>query len=216
VNQLHALVVGCVLAWSTSSSAQVAVALTLPDPDPAHRDLAAGLVGAVAERVELLAPALPLNDVVVCAGELACLKQLATKHGASHLLVVGVAGLGTREAAVSVQVLDAAGKVLLEDNAVVAGSDVPRDDGAALASKVLQIPSLPPRLEHPVRDIDRGNGVFGASLLGAGVVVGAGSWIGGSLVADSDPDVGLITTIAGVSAGVVLAAVGTVLVIAGE
>lgn len=119
---LKALVVVSLLVSSTSS-AQIAVALTLPDPNPTHKAIAAGVVTAVSERWELLQPALAVHDVALCAGELDCLQKLAAKQSASQLLVVAVAGLGGRDAAVSVQLYDAAGAVLFDDNAVIVGTD---------------------------------------------------------------------------------------------
>ena len=212
---LRALVVVSLLV-SSSSAAQVAVALTLPDPNPTHRDIAAGVVDIVAERWELLSPALPANAVALCVGEVVCLQQLAEKHAATHLLIVGVAGLGAREAALSVQLFDDVGTVMLDHSVVVAG-ETPRDEGKGLAARLLLLTrSMPRRVAHPLRNTDGRDGVLGASLLGVGIVVGAGSWIGASLVADSAPDAAVVAAIAGVSAGVALAAVGTVLVVVEE
>ena len=212
---LRTLVVVSLLA-SSSAAAQVAVALTLPDPNPTHRDIAAGVVERVAERWELLSPALPGNAVALCVGEVTCLQQLADEHGATHLLVVGVAGLGPREAALSVQLFDDVGTALINDSVVVEGSD-PREEGRGLVARLLLLsPVMPARVARPVRNAGARDGVLGAGLVGAGVVVGAGSWVGASLLADSAPDAAVVAAIAGVSAGVVLAAVGTVLVVVDE
>ena len=110
---------------SPSSRAQVAVAVTFPDQNPTHRDLAAGIVEQLGKHWDFLAPPLAADDLALCRADVACLRPLASSHGASHLLLIGIAGLDAREAAVTARVIGPTGQSLFEETVVVVGSAAP-------------------------------------------------------------------------------------------
>ncbi|HEY1099687.1 MAG TPA: hypothetical protein VGF99_12210 [Myxococcota bacterium] len=218
MNHLRALfVVVCIALTSSSAAAQVAVALQLPDANATHRDLATGVVGVVAPHWQLLEPALSATDTAPCAAEPSCLRGLAAKARATHLLVVAVAGVGVRDAAVSVQLYDASGRVLFDDTSVVVVSDDPHHDSVAIGERLLAasssaaVPSRTPRPLQVSTPADRG--LTGAGLVGLGVVVGAGSWFGANALLTSQPQSATVAGITGLSAGVVVAAIGAGLVV---
>ena len=212
IRSLPIVITVLALLASSTSSAQVAVAVTLPDANVTHRDIAASVVRVVAGRWEVLEPALSRQATVLCGLDVECLRGLAAEARASHLLIVGVAGLGLRDAAVSVRLLDASGRVLFDDAAVVSGSDDPLRSATDLGERLAATPSVPPRLPRLVhQDTDPARGLLGAGLLGAGVVIGAGSWFG-ALALRSEP--ATVVGLTGIAAGVVIAAVGAGFVVA--
>ena len=174
-----------VVLWlvAVSARAQVAVAVTLPDNNPTHRDVAAGLVDAVDDRWSMLSPQLNPTDVAQCKTEFGCLQGISLARGASHLLVIGIAGLGTRDYVVSFQLYDSRGTKLVDENTVETASVRPTDDGAGLAAKLLLVPGMPQLAPAPVvvaPVVPPGPStlaVTGMALVAGGVVVGIGTAI---------------------------------------
>jgi hypothetical protein len=137
--------------WCGSTRAQVAVVTTLPDLDPAARDVAAGLVGALCVPWRLLSPPLHPDATAVCGDDDACLVEQVRARRATHLLHVGVAGIGRRDHLVSVRVLDVGGRVLWDETMVLPGGGAPRDLGAAASLRLRAIEQMPLTLSsvHP-------------------------------------------------------------------
>lgn len=160
------------LSWAGAAQAQVAVAVTLPESNPTLRDVAGGVVDVVDDEWQMLSPQLDPVDVAVCKADAPCLQQIANARHASHLLVVGVAGLGVRDYVVSVQLFDASGKKLVDENTLQTASPTPASDGKLIGEKLLQVPSVPKQaapaplaaaLPKPASTL----AVTGVSLLGA-------------------------------------------------
>ncbi|MDP2344748.1 MAG: hypothetical protein Q8O67_27615 [Deltaproteobacteria bacterium] len=211
------VVVGFAAVFPVSARAQVAVAVTLPDNNPTHRDVAAAIVNAVDDAWLMLSPQLDPVDVAVCKTEFGCLQRDALARGASHLLVIGVAGLGTRDYVVSFQLYDARGIKLVDENTVQTASASPTVDGAGLASTLLRVPSMPKALPVAVAPAvppgPTNLALTGVALVAGGGVVGVATAIAAlslavepSSAANRD---GLITgTIAATSFAVLLGAAG--------
>ncbi len=203
-----------VLALSSLSSstarAQVAVAVTIPDSNPTLRDVAAGVIDVVDDEWLMLQPQLDPVDVAVCKADATCLQQAAAARQASHLLVVGVAGLGTRDYVVSLQLYDASGKKLVDENTVETATAAPQNDGRALAAKLLQVPGMArqaPTTAAPTPAVGTAPSTLalaGVGLIGAGVVVVVGTAIaslGAAVDPASAPDRAGISTAAVIATG---------------
>lgn len=124
----------------------VALALNLPDDDAVHREFASGIVEDASARWAMLSPQMPPTESATCRAEQACLLDKATLRGASHLLLVGVAGLGARDFVVSVQVFDVKSRqeLLAYSDVHAAGADA-RVAGRSLGSaKLAGVQGLPP------------------------------------------------------------------------
>ncbi len=202
-----------ILGAGLSARAQVAVAVTLPDNNPAHREVAAGLVEAVDDVWLMLEPQLDPVDVAVCQTESACLLGHALARHASHLLVIGVAGLGVRDYVVSVQLYDAHGTKLVDENSVESASPNPADVGAALAVKLLPWAGVPPAraLVPPPPPGPSALGLTGMALVAGSGVVGVGLTIAAVSV---KPSVALQTSVVvGSALAVVLGAAGAACVV---
>lgn len=123
----------------------VALALNLPDANPMHRDFAAGIVSAAYERWRMLSPQLEPDEVVACQAEETCLLALAKGQGASHLLIVGVAGLGAADFVVSLKLLETkSGRELASFHDLATPGTNPRLAGATLAARAFEGVSGPP------------------------------------------------------------------------
>jgi hypothetical protein len=204
--------------WSPLARAQVAVAVTVPDQNPSHRDLAAGIVEQVASRWAFVHPPLATEAVALCRTDVVCLRGLATTAGASHLLLIGVAGLGTREAAVTTRLLGVDGTAAFEETDVISIGPAPRADGVPIATRLLgAVPSMPPpnaRVERAPPETPPW-AMFGTTLVGAGAVVAAAGF-GVGLVALADPDqrdLAMGAAIGGGTIGAVAALVGAAFVV---
>jgi len=194
------------------AQATVALAVTTPDQNVRHREVAAGLVEALQARWDFLAPPLGPDDVAPCAADVACLHRLARARGADWLVTVGVAGLGTRGAIVTMQLVGPDGVVLVDDSAILPGSADPRGDGAGLALRLLATagpPAARPVVER-VEEAPSRSSFPGLALVGGGaLVVGAGVGVGAALLASpATRDAALPVVIGGGVVGVASAAVG--------
>jgi hypothetical protein len=141
-----------VAAAALPARAQVAVVTTLPEPDPGQRDVAAGIVAVAAERWQLLSPPLDPDVTAACKTDTACMLTAARARGASHLLVVGVAGVGRRDHVVALQVLDAGGRVLFDNTAIVPGGGAPVDVGTTAAAVLARVDGPPQAAPRPAKD----------------------------------------------------------------
>jgi hypothetical protein len=195
--------------------AKVALAVTTPDQNVRHREVAAGLVEALQARWDFLAPPLTADQVAPCAAELPCLHRLAVDRGADWLLAVGVAGLGTRGAIVTLQLVGPDGVSRLDDTAVLSGSADPRADGRQLAARLLAIAGPAPAPHVVERVAMSSSPPLGAALLAGGAaVVGVGAGLGAALASSVDTrDAALAVVIGSSVIGVATAAVGVVLVV---
>jgi hypothetical protein len=206
---LQALCVVVTALFAHASHAQVAVAVNLSEDNAVHRDIAAGVVAATADKWALTSPQLLPSDVDACRADVSCLTRLAGAHGASHVMLVGVATLSPREAVLSLQLFDAHGTKQFEDSAVlVVKHDARAETRALLAPRLAAVtgpPSKivvvtpPPKVAHTP--------VLGVSLLGAGGAVAAAT-VGTSLALLHTPDVGVPVAIAGAAVSVVLVGAG--------
>lgn len=215
------LVVVCAAFASSVSHAQVAVAVVIPEANPTLHDVAAGVIDVVDDHWQMLRPQLEPNDVAACNADAGCLQLLASAHHASHLVVVGVAGLGVRDYVVSVQLYDRSGKKLVDENTVKTASASPLDDGRSLAGSLMRAPQMPAMAETKATTLDAGPSLLsltGAGLVGVGVVVGfasASAFLGLSAERAAGYDrEGLVTgSVVFASAAVGLAAAGAACVI---
>ena len=130
----------------------VALAVTLPEANPIHRDFAAGVVADAQERWTLLRPQLIPDEVDRCQAEEPCLLQLAQARGATHLLLIGVAGLGSAEFVVSIKLLDAtSGEELASHSDLATPGRDPRGAGRRVAHKTFaSAPGIPRRNDSPL------------------------------------------------------------------
>ena len=131
------------LGFAAAGRAQVAVAVTKPDNNTAHRDVAAGLVDAVDDGWLMLSPQIDPVQIATCSAEVDCLLRASLGRGATHLLAIGIAGLGVRDYVVSFQLYDSRGQKLVDENTVVVATSNPLADGAALAASLVRVPGLP-------------------------------------------------------------------------
>lgn len=207
--------------------AQVAVVTTLPEPDPGQRDVAAGILAVAAERWELLSPPLDPDVTAACKTDTACMLQAARARGATHLLVVGVAGVGRRDHVVALQVLDSAGRVLFDDTAIVPGGGAPFDVGSSAAAVLTRVDG-PPRATPaaapattttatttavaPPPQATSGWAVAGVSLIAAGALTAASTSFAAVSGAVPVDDAVVVTTI-GASAAALLGVLGVACVV---
>jgi hypothetical protein len=206
--------------WSPRSLAQVAVAVTFPDQNPTHRDLAAGIVGRLGEHWDFMAPPLAAEDLALCRADIACLRPLASSHGASHLVLIGIAGLDAREAAMTVRVIGPTGQSLFEETVVVVGSAAPLTDGAPLADRMIHairgLPPTRPRLERVAPALPMSTSTtLGSALVAVGAVVAASS-VGVATLAAGDAgrhDLALAAAAGGGTLGALTAVVGAAVVV---
>jgi hypothetical protein len=205
---------------SPSSRAQVAVAVTFPDQNPTHRDLAAGIVEQLGKHWDFLAPPLAADDLALCRADVACLRPLASRHGASHLLLIGIAGLDAREAAVTARVIGPTGQSLFEETVVVVGSAAPRADGAPLADRMIRaVRGVPPTRQRRQRVAPAvpmsTSTALGSALVAVGAVVAASS-VGVATLAAGDAgrhDLALAAAASGGILGALTAVVGAAVVV---
>jgi hypothetical protein len=197
------------------AQAGVALAVTTPDQNVRHREVAAGLVEALQARWDFIAPPLGPDEVATCAADIACLHRLARSRGADWLVTVGVAGLSTRGAIVTMQLVGPDGVVRIDDSAILPGSADPHGDGAGLAPRLLNTAG-PPVARPVVERIDQvpARPSFpGLALVGGGtLVVGAGAGLGATLLTSpTTRDAALPVVIISGAIGVAGATVGVVL-----
>ena len=221
---MRALLCLLVVGVACSARAQVAVAVTLPDNNPTHRDVAAGIVDAIDDGWLMLAPQLDPVEVAVCKTEFGCLLRSALSRGASHLLVIGIAGLGARDYVVSFQLYDARGTKLVDENTVETASVSPVADGAGLALKLLRVPGIPKATtttQPPVPTAPPGPSTLaltGMALVAGGGVVGFGTTVAALTLAvepasAADRDELITGTVVATSLAVLLSAAGAVCVV---
>jgi len=222
----HFLAVAIVVASAASTAnAQVALALTLTDQSPRHRDVAAGIVSRLADQWAFVHPPLAADEIALCRGERACTIKLAAARGASHLLMLGVAGLGPRDVVVTAQVIAVTaagdGADVADVNAVVVGSANAATDGHDVADTLVAavggVPAAQPRPERAIGVVDDVPwDVVGVVIVAAGVVVGGASF--GLAVANAgDPnrrDLALFGAVGGGALGVATASVGAGILVA--
>ena len=198
------------------AQATVALAVTTPDQNVRHREVAAGLVQALQDRWDFLAPPLSPDEVAPCAADIACLHRLAHGRGADWLVTVGVAGLGTRGAIVTMQLVGPDGVGLVDDSAILTGSAEPRSDGASLAPRLLATvgpPAARPVVER-VDPVRARSSLPGLALVGGGaLVVGVGAGVGAALITSpTTRDAALPVVVISGAVGVAAATVGVVVV----
>lgn len=206
------------LAVAGPAAARIAVTVTTPDQNVLHREVAAGLVEALQAERAFLHPPLATDDVALCRGDLPCLHRLGLSKGATHLLVIGVAGVDVRGALVTFTMLGPDGAPLIDDSAMLPGTASPRLDGASLAPRLLALPGLPspsPIVERAPLPAPRPLSTPGAALVGLGaLVVGAGAISGVALAGDvGGREAALPLVIASGVVGIASAAVGAALVV---
>ncbi len=220
MNRIFALFVVVGIA-SVDVHAQMALALTLADQDVRHRDVAGGLVSRLAEHWQFVHPPLAADELALCRADTACLLKLAESRGASHLLLLGVAGLGARDVVVTARVVAKNGAVVADETAVVVGSANAAVDGHAVADTLIAgISGVPAPTPRPERQavVEEGGalGVVGVVLVAAGVVV-SGAALGVAFVNAADAnrrDLAAMSAIGGGALGVAAATVGAGIVIA--
>lgn len=151
---LVALALGA-LVVSDGARAQVAVVANYAQGDAAQRHIVSAVVNPALERWQGLAPQLLPDDARACpANDVACLRGLARKRGASHLLAVSVAPLGIRDVVLVVQLYSVSSETALFDSSVVQPGDAGGDDdglGAVrdLTGKLLKSEGMPLALPTP-------------------------------------------------------------------
>jgi len=175
-----------------SARAAIAVSVSIPDRNAVHRDFAAGIVDEARARFALISPPLPASAAAACGTDEKCLRELATTHDASHVLLIGIAAIGTAEFVVSVRLLDAAsGDALTNLSDIATPGQDPRASGRSLGRRAFaKVSGLPPPVapsspvasssasppaDPPARPYDglstlslTGWAVTGVSLVGAG------------------------------------------------
>lgn len=176
-------IVALALLPVAAARAQVAVVPTHAADDARQSWLVGTVVEAAGARWHMLSPQLLPADLRRCPGnEVGCLGDVARKHGASHLLIVGVAPLGARDAVVSAQ-LYAVGtdQPLFEGTVVQPGDAGDDDDGRAavrdLAARLVAAqgppaarPAPPPAPVDPPGEGLGAVGMTGLGALGAGAI----------------------------------------------
>ncbi len=165
-----------------AAHAQVAVSLAISDNDGVQRDLAAALVRAARDAWDLLPATSGGDELALCnAGDAACLRKRAESHGATHLLVVGVAPLGIRDHILAVQLFDVkTAAPLFEDSVVqhgIAGTSV--EQVRALATRLVAVPGPPPRkpAPAPAPEAPKARPAGTLTWVGAGLLGGGGAAI---------------------------------------
>ncbi len=211
--------------------AQLAIVAT-HDRNNAQESWLAGAVAAgAAAHWQPLSPQLTPADHQRCgSNDHRCLCAEAKRRGASHVLVIGVAPLGARDAVVSAQLYTADDAGVLFEEAVVqpgeAGGD---DDGRAVvrdlvARLVLEegpppvVPRPAPTLVAPPPDELSVLGMTGLGALGVGVVAAGTAATVATLEVVLAADYGAATTAAVVGsavAGVALVAGAVILAVDG-
>lgn len=200
-SNVHATVTVAVLLLlaQPALASGVGLALNLPDANPVHRDFAAGIVADAYGRWDMLSPQLSPDEVERCQAEERCLLQVARGRDASHLLIVGVAGLGATDFVVSVKLLETAGgrELASYSDLGTPGKD-PRQAGADVARKTFtRVSGVPaaPQIASPELDPDPGAQVAwdglsplaltGWGIAGAGAVMSVGAAaVGGAATVD--------------------------------
>lgn len=178
------------LLLSGAARAQLAVVPTYAINDAAQRHVVSAVVEPALDRWQALSPQLLPDDLRACpANDVECLRALARKRGASHLLVVAVAPLGPRDAVVAVQLYaTSSDHALFEDTVVQAGDAGGADDGRAntraLAERLVATSGPPPATPAPVAPptAETSSGELGALGLGGVGAVGVGA-VGAGLTA---------------------------------
>ena len=143
------------LALAGAAHAQLAVVTAHAPDDAVQGYLVSAVVEAALTRWEALSPQLLNEDLRSCpANDAECLRELSRKRGATHLLVVGVAPLGPRDAVVSAQLFSVGDEApLFEGTAVQPGDSGGDDDGRSdvreLSRRLVAISGPPPAQPHP-------------------------------------------------------------------
>jgi hypothetical protein len=142
----HALALLVVLAAAWPARAKVAVVSIVDDNDATQRDLVSALVEPVAEKWQMLVPPLASSAWKRCKpDDTGCLRDEAKAAGASHVLVVAVAPLGTRKRVVSAQLFGVdREKPLFDDSAVQPGLQNRPSEVIALGEKLAAVEGPPP------------------------------------------------------------------------
>lgn len=202
--------------------AQVAVAVTIAEEDASQRDIASKVVSVAQKKWRMLHPQLTSSQTRTCpAGNTECLRNLATRAKATHLLVVGVAPLGVRDRVVAVQLFDVTdAKPRFEESVVQSGLNEDFLDVKKLAANVVATPGPPayvapppfvPVEQAPPSDI-------GALSVGGFILVGGGALTAGvsvltgwALVETSPPSPQAASQVllVGIAVGGALAGLGT-------
>lgn len=178
-----ALVVGLALLAAAVARAQVAVVPTHAADDPTQSWLVGTVAEAASSHWQTLSPQLLPAELRRCpANDVSCLGDVARKRGASHLLIVGVAPLGPRDAVVSAQLFAVgADGPLFEGTVVQPGDSGGDDDGRSalreLIARLVATRGPPPaRPRPPTEPVDPAGeesgalGMTGIGALGAGAV----------------------------------------------
>lgn len=173
------------LAALAAGSARAQVALvTTHDRDNAQQNWLAGAVAAGAgSHWQHLSPQLVPADYQSCgATDFRCFCDVGKRRGASHVLVLGVAALGPRDAVVSAQLFAAGDARVLFEEAIVQPGDAGGDDDgrAAVREMIARLvktdgpPPVQPRPALPATDPPPADlsplGMAGLGVLGAGVL----------------------------------------------
>ncbi|OGQ14110.1 MAG: hypothetical protein A2138_21465 [Deltaproteobacteria bacterium RBG_16_71_12] len=177
-----ATVLGLALLPATLARAQLAVVPTHADDDPVQSWLVGAVVEAASSHWQMLSPQLLPGELGRCpANDVSCLGDIARRRGASHLLIVGVAPLGARDAVVSAQLFAVgADRPLFEGTVVQPGDSGDDDDGrSALRELIARLvatrgppPARPRPAPAPVDPPDDEPGALGMTGMGA---LGAGA-----------------------------------------
>ena len=148
-----------------SALAQVAVTVTSNEDDASQRAIASAVVTSAQGRWEMLKPLLPASAVKTCkTGDTACLRSVAGAAKATHLLIVGVAPLGSRDHVVAVQLFDVSlVSPLFEDSVVQPGGPGELRQVKTLTSRLIEVAGPRQNLTYAVTPLD-GLGVDAALL----------------------------------------------------
>lgn len=229
---IHGTALLAALLLAPAASAQLAVAPTFVATDAVQRHLVSAVVEPALEHWQGIAPQLLDEDLRTCpANDVSCLRKLARKRGAAHVLVVSVAPLGPRDAVVAVQLYSVQSDTpLFEDTAVQPGDAGGDDDGRGqareLTARLLKVEGLmsagpapvAPTVPEPTASELGPLGFGGIGAIAVGAVGAAATTIvaANQFGNDQDYDGALATTLWGggvsgalVIAGIVLVTVDT-------
>lgn len=219
-----AVVVAALIGAAAPASAQVAVSLAVTDGDASQRHIASAVVEAVRERWRTVSPQMPASATSHCkAGDTACLREAAAKHGATHLVVVAVAPLGIRDRVVAVQLFDVTQAApLFEESAVQQGFSEDLDQVRALTTRLVQhaappaatpvAPYVPPAVDGdaPLSAL----GWTGIGVASVGALAAGGAGIAGTVLgAQREPAAARNVFFYGILAGGLLATAGASIVV---
>lgn len=215
-----ALVLGAALALTAPARAQVAVAAAIDGADVSQRSLASLVVGRASEQWSMLDPQLMPSATADCeATDSRCLREVARKRGASHVLLVGVAPVGTRDHVVVVQLFATSDETALYEGSVrQRGSQNTPEEVERLARELVQTRGPAPRVAEPSAIAPSSSPmsalqVAGATTLAVSALALGGTLAGFALVANRQPQEASVLAVVGAAGTAGCAAVGSAMLL---